>query len=122
MSSRFETSLENYLAAILEQELYRRLEMAGFRETLRLAEPHLAEFERDSDLLTVQVEQAGSHRRSVSVESESTDVYPLVGFAARDVILETCDQLLAALPWVDRAAVRERVESCLADLVADPGE
>ncbi len=118
MSDRFEATLDSHLAGIFEQKLYGVLGAEGFLETLRLAGPHVTEFQRDSDLITLQMGQRGGQRQLVVVESETVDVDPLVGAAAKKVIEEIADQLLGSLPGVDHTALSQRIRSCLADLPA----
>jgi len=120
VSDRFEATLEPYLAGIFEQKLHQVLRAAGFRETLRLAEPRIMEFQRNSDLLTFEQGQAESHRRWVAIDSDTVDLNPLVGRAARDTILEVSNALLGFLPWVDRPAVLQKIESSLTKLLLAP--
>lgn len=117
MSDRFESSLDPYLAGIFVEKLCRVLKVAGYAEVLRIPEPRVTEFRRGSEVLTLQIGHPRGHKQSVSVETESTDVDLLVTEAVRDTIVEVSDQLLAALPWVDNAAVLVEIQAHLTSLV-----
>ena len=119
MSSRLELSLGAYLAEILEEKLRAVLKDAGFRETLRVPEPDVTEFERGVEVLSLEIGHVRSHRQTVAVESEDVDPTPLVGRAAKETILEVSSELLCCLPSVDPSAARERVDACLSQLLAD---
>ena len=117
MLDRFECSLDVYLAAIFAEQLSAVIESAGFSEVLRIPEPHVTEYRRNDDLIILQVGHPQAHKQSVAVESESTDVSPLVAAAVRDTIVEVSDQLLGSLPWIDCASVRVEIRSHLSNLV-----
>lgn len=116
MSDRFEASLKVHLAEILLEKLAEVLKAEGFREGLRIAEPHVAQYQRNSDLLTVQSTHVGHHNELV-VESETVDVDPLVGTAVKNAVVGIADELIHCLPWVDRYTARAEIESRLAELV-----
>ncbi len=115
MLDRFEATLESYLAGVFVEALGRVLKSARFQETLRIPEPSVIEFQRGSDLLTVQVGESRGHQRLVVIESETVDLRPLASAAATETILEVSDRLLTALPWVDHSAVRRSIEGSLLD-------
>lgn len=106
-----------YLAGLLAEKLVGVLKEAGFQEVLRISEPHVTQFQRGSEVLTLQTSYPRSHHQLVVVESETVDVDPLVGRAARRAILEVSGELLGSLPWIDWGAVREEVESHTARIV-----
>lgn len=118
MSDRFECSLDPYLAGLFAEKLCEVLKEAGYQEVLRLPEPHITEFRRDAELLTLQVGYPHAHKQSVVVESESTDVNPLVTTAVRDTIVEVSDKLLGSLQWLDHASVHVEIVAHLSSLVA----
>ena len=117
VSDRFEASLKAHLAEIFLEKLAEVLEAEGFREGLRIAEPHVTEYHRDSELLTVQSTRVGHHKELVVVESEAVDVAPLVGMAVKNAVVGIADELFHCLPWVDRHTVRAEIETRLAELV-----
>ncbi|MHB1417611.1 MAG: hypothetical protein ACYC1C_20375 [Chloroflexota bacterium] len=119
MANRFEAELETYLARIFSEKLSDVLESAGFHETVRIHEPHVTEYQRNRDVLSLQTERVGPDKIAVSVESESIDVDPLIGLAARDVIVDVCDRMLSSLPWVDRQGARQHVEAYISTLLAN---
>lgn len=117
MSDRIECSLDAYLAAIFTEKLSGVLEAAGYAQVLRIPEPHVTEFRRNDDVITLQVGHPRAHKQLVVVESETIDLNPLVTAAVRDTIVEVSDQLLGSLPWLDRATVREDIAAHLSNLV-----
>lgn len=102
------------MADLFESKLRWVLAGARFEEVLRLAEPDVTELQRGDEVLSLQVENAGHSHRRVRVESESVDVRPLVGRAAKEVIVEVYEQTLGAMPWLDHSAARSEIDTCLA--------
>lgn len=118
MSERYETILTDQLADILVDRLRQTLVSAGFDEVLRIPEPDVTEYRRGAVVLTLTRHGAGRHRQHFTLEAEGTDVQPLVGEAAREVILGVCRQILAAMPWVDREALERDVDRVLREGLA----
>ena len=117
MLERFDATLDSYLTGDFVKALCRVLKAEGFQETLRIPEPYVIEFQKGSHLLTVQTEDLGAHRRSVVVESESVDLKPLVGAAAKETIVALSEELLGALSWVDRGSISRSIGDCVVDLL-----
>ncbi len=117
MLDRFEATLDGYLAASFLKALSQALKAEGFEETLRIPDPPVIEFQKGQHLLTIQTEEQGPHRKSVVVESDSTDVRHLVGAAAKGTVVALSEELLGTLGWVDRDAVHGHVEACVDDLL-----
>ncbi len=118
MSERFDVLLSGSLPGLFEENVRRVLEAAGFVEALHLASPHVTQYQRDGDLISLEVEHTAGHREAIALESESLSLDPFIGKAALQTIVEVCDQVLAGLPWVDRPAARREVEALLSRLVA----
>ena len=118
MSDRFECSLDPYLAGLFVEKLSQVLEKSGYKEVLRLAEPHIIEFRSETAVLTLQIGYPHGHKQSVIVESESVDVNLLVTTAVRDTIIEVSDKLLGCLHWLDHATVHIEIAAHLSSLVA----
>lgn len=113
MSGSFQASLKSYLAGVFVEKLSRELKAEGFQETLRIPEPSVIEFQRGSELVTIQAGHAGAANRLVVVESESMDVNPLVRAAARDTILEIATELLVAISGPDQREIEARLVELL---------
>ncbi|MHB1006318.1 MAG: hypothetical protein ACYC3S_11880 [Chloroflexota bacterium] len=113
MSERFEGELDAPLIGLLARHLAATLKAAGFAEYLRLAESHLSEYRRGEAVVSVVIEHVAHERQRLVVESEAVDVQPLVGEAARRSLLDVTTGLLAALPWVDRAALEHDLDAVL---------
>ncbi len=118
MSERFELTLSSSLAGLFREHVRAALEAAGFVETLELASPHVSQYQRDGDLISLEVEHTSGHKEAIALESESLNLDPFVGRAALLTMVEVCDQLLASLPWVDQSAARREVEALLSRLLA----
>ncbi len=118
MSGRFQAFLKGYLAGVFVGKLSQELKSRGFRETLRIPEPSVIEFQRGSELVTVQAGHSGASDRLLVVESEAMEVEPLVTAAARDTILEVAAELLRSLSLPES----KRLEARLLELLRGPQE
>jgi len=99
---RFEVVLDSYLAELFVEQLRDVLESSGFKETLRIHEPRVMEFQVGSHLLSVQIEEPAAHQRSLAVESETLDLQPLVSRAVSRTVVDVARRLTESLPWVGR--------------------
>lgn len=99
------------------EKLAQVLNEAGFREALHIPEPPVFEFQRDSEVVTVQNGHTGANYRLVAVESETVDVDRLVAKAGKLTVIEVARELLGSLPQIQGAADGRELEARLADLL-----
>lgn len=118
----FETSLRDYLASALAQQLAAVLGEAGYQLIVHLREPEVSEYRRESSVVSVQVGDEADNRRSLAVASESAPVDQLVARATKQLLLELSGELLGALPGVERGRAQEQLAACLAQLLPDTPE
>ena len=119
MSSRFEAPLPEYLVGLFQQSLGELLAERGFQQTLHVPEPDVRQFQREGTVVTMEISNPRSHRRTVVVESEEMDVTPLVALAARSSVGEVAEELMTCVQSVDQEAARRRVEECLLEMIPD---
>ncbi|MGE5620080.1 MAG: hypothetical protein ACM3US_12565 [Sphingomonadaceae bacterium] len=117
MAKRLDASLKTYLAGIFVEKLSQVLKEAGFRETLHIPEPDVTEFQRDAQVVTLQVHHVDAHHRQVIVESESVDVTLPVEAATRATVVEIARDLVEALP-VPEGSTSQDVAARLAELLS----
>ena len=119
MSREFEACINAYLASIFVENLRVALKEAGFDEALRIPEPHVAQYQRGSDIVSLRTEGSGPHHTRITLESETLHVDPFLGEAAVATIVEICDELLTVIPWVDEGAARQELHAWASRLLVE---